>query len=594
MMTRARALTLTLTAVVAICATLAWAYSAELTRLGDGQIIAAGAFVGTGLFLIAFMMLRRRAADHEQRAEELSRLNARLLASESALREARDKAEENSRSKSHFLATMSHEIRTPMNGVLGMARLLLETPLAPDQKTYAEAIRQSGLSLLALIEDILDFSKIESGALTLDCTDVALRPLLEGVAELLATRAHAKGIEIATAIDSDVPNQIRTDAMRLRQVLTNLIGNAVKFTEAGGVLVTASLERDGKGATLVLSVSDTGIGVPTEKAAAIFEDFVQADSSHARRFEGTGLGLAISKRLVTAMGGAIGVRPAEGHGSVFWVRLPLLEIPNRSAPLALRNKRVALLGVSPVIGAGLKRQIAAAGGVCVELPAMDISGAPEHDLILMDAGAEGLRDMHESKSPAIALLSPPQRTQLAKLGERGIRGYLMKPVRQDSLEKRIVAVLAGETELTSAPAAAKPSQEAQKGNELSILIAEDNPVNALLARELLKRRGHRVELVITGDAAVEACAAQRFDLVLMDLHMPGCDGIEATVRIRSTETDMSAKRVPIFALTADAVETGRKACLDAGMDGFLTKPVDPADLDAVLATIHPEAVLAAE
>jgi signal transduction histidine kinase/CheY-like chemotaxis protein len=573
MMTRARALTLTAVLVTAGCAALTCAFWTGLLRPGDARVIAAAALLGAGLFLIAFMMLRRRAAE---------------------LREARDKAEENSRAKSHFLATMSHEIRTPMNGVLGMARLLLETPLAPDQKTYAEAIRQSGLSLLALIEDILDFSKIESGALTLDYSDVALRPLVEGVAELLATRAHAKGIEIATAIDADVPNQIRTDAMRLRQVLTNLIGNAVKFTQAGGVLVTASLERDTNGATLVLSVSDTGIGVPPEKAQAIFEDFVQADSSHARRFEGTGLGLAISKRLMTAMAGDIGVRPREGHGSVFWVKLPLREIQSRSAPAPLRNKRVALLDVAPIVAAGLKRQIAAAGGVCAELGAIDALAADKHDLILIDVGAEGPRDMRGLDMPAIALLSATQRTQLAILGDRGIRGYLVKPVRQDSLEKRVLAVLAGDTELAPAPVAVKPAYEPHVGGELSVLLAEDNPVNALLARELLKRRGHRVELVITGDAAVEACAARRFDVVLMDLHMPGCDGIEATVRIRSAEADADVKPVPIFALTADAVETGRKACLEAGMDGFLTKPIDPADLDAVLATIHPEAVLAAE
>src|SRR5579871_2429654 len=491
-MTRARALTLTAVLVTAACAALTHAFWPKILAPGGARVIAAAALLSAGLFLIAFMMLRRRAAAHEQRAEQLSRLtgelktsvaalevmNARLLAGETDLREARDKAEENSRAKSHFLATMSHEIRTPMNGVLGMARLLVETPLTPDQKTYAEAIRQSGLSLLALIEDILDFSKIESGALTLDYSDVALRPLIEGVGELLATRAHAKGIEIATAIQADVPNLIRTDAMRLRQILTNLIGNAVKFTQAGGVLVTAALERDANGAALVLTVTDTGIGVPPEKAQAIFEDFVQADSSHARRFEGTGLGLAISKRLVTAMNGAIGVRPAEGNGSVFWVRLPLGEVQPRSVPLPLRNKRIVLLGVAPIVAAGLKRQIAAAGGVCTEHAIMDASGAAEYDLMLTDVTAEGSRDIRGLNIPAIALLSAGQRTQLAKLGERGIRGYLMKPVRQDSLEKRISAVLAGDTELAS-PVGAMPAHEPHKAGELSILLAEDNPVNAL-------------------------------------------------------------------------------------------------------------------
>ncbi len=604
-MKRALTLILSVLFVAAGGAVLMHAFWLRPLRFGDAQVVMAGAFVGVGLLLIALLLLRRRAAGHERRAEELTRLtgeleasiaalevmNTRLLASEAALTEARDKAEENSRAKSHFLATMSHEIRTPMNGVLGMARLLVETPLTPDQKTYAEAIRQSGLSLLALIEDILDFSKIESGALTLDLSEVAVRPLIEGVAELLATRAHAKGIEIATAVDADVPHQIKIDGMRLRQILTNLIGNAVKFTERGGVLITASVERDTKGAALVFSVRDTGIGVPPEKAAAIFEDFVQADSSHARRFEGTGLGLAISRRLVTAMGGTIGVRPTEGQGSVFWVKLPIEEWQVRSASLPLQNKRVGLLNVSGVIAAGLKRQIAAAGGVWTELG----SGNEQTDVILFDTGSQPLRDMRASAVPAIALLSPAQRTHLGTLGEKGIGGYLMKPVRQESLEKRLVAILAGERELVvAAPVTSSPVQQPQTGSELSILVAEDNPINALLARELLRRRGHRVELVTTGDAAAEACAVRRFDLVLMDLHMPGCDGIEATQRIRKAEAETNAKPVPIFALTADAVDTGRKICLDAGMDGFLTKPIDPADLDGVLATISPQAVIAAE
>ena len=241
-----------------------------------------------------------------------------------------------------------------MNGVLGMARLLLETPLAPDQKTYAEAIRQSGLALLALIEDILDFSKIESGALVLESGEVALRPLIEGIAELLSTRAHAKDIEIATAISAAVPSSIRADGIRIRQVLTNLVGNAVKFTDQGGVLVSATIERqagsDGgrERVVLLLSVRDTGIGVSSDKHTQIFEDFVQADSSHARRFGGTGLGLAISKRLVEAMGGEIGLVSAEDEGSTFWVKLPLEEVATGRCVLSPQGKACgARLGLAP-------------------------------------------------------------------------------------------------------------------------------------------------------------------------------------------------------------------------------------------------------
>jgi PAS domain S-box-containing protein len=514
---------------------------------------------------------------------------------EAALTEARDKAQEANRAKSHFLATISHEIRTPMNGVLGMARLLLETKLAPDQKTYAEAIRQSGLALLSLIEDILDFSKIESGALVVERTDVALRPLMEGIAELLSTRAHAKGIEIMIAIAADVPEIVQADPIRLRQVLTNLVGNAIKFTEEGGVLISATLEREADNFALHLSVRDTGVGVPPEKQEHIFEDFVQADSSHARRFEGTGLGLAISKRLVEAMGGSIGVRSAADRGSVFWVMLPLEGTPARNTKVPpLKGKRVAIVSNSPILRVGLKLQLAAGGAESVDCRDLAAVSRIKNkcDALIFDAiESQPLPQLGSLRVPAVALVSPQYRATLSGLRENGLSGYLTKPVRQSSLESRLKAVMSGETSFDNTLMVA--AAERRPGKHLSVLLAEDNPVNALLARELLRRRGHAVHEVTTGEAAVEVCVHTRFDLVIMDLHMPGLDGIEATRRIRVWEKESGTKPTPIIALTADALETGRRACIEAGMDGFLTKPVDPAELDSILATIQPGTAAAA-
>ncbi|HEX4303606.1 MAG TPA: ATP-binding protein [Rhizomicrobium sp.] len=517
---------------------------------------------------------------------------------EDAITDARDKAEAGSRAKSGFLATMSHEIRTPMNGVLGMARLLLETELRPEQRTYVQAINQSGEALLTLIGDILDFSKIESGTFTPEEDEVELRTLVEGVVELSCPRAHDKGIELVAVVDAVVPQIVRSDALRLRQVLINLVGNAVKFTERGGVELAVRIVDGAERRFLRFDVRDTGVGVPKEKRQEIFQEFVQADSSHARKFGGSGLGLAISKKLVDAMGGEIGIEEAPGGGSQFWFMLPAVVV--KAAPEAgdppLHGMTIAVLSRNAILREGLEAQIRSAGG-----RVFNAQDGVRPDMMLVDAGTDSEPNppgMLDPDVPALVLLTPAGRSQLLAMRELGFGGYLVKPVRRATLIERILCkpeplharYAEAPQRATPTPSFADdPQVAASFKSSLKILLAEDNPINALLTRELLRRRGHKVVEVTSGDAAVRAMETDTFDIVLTDIHMPGMDGIEATRAIRASETASGRQRTPIVALTADALETGKRACKDAGMDGFLTKPVDPTQLDDMFGIFFPAA-----
>ena len=411
--------------------------------------------------------------------------------------------------------------------------------------------------------------------------------------ELLAANAHAKNLDLAIAISGDVPEIIQADVVRLRQVVTNLVGNAIKFTESGGVLVSVDVEHAEVGDALRISVRDTGIGVPEELRAKIFEEFVQADSKSGRHSNGYGLGLSISKKLVHAMGGEIGFTDAPRRGSIFWMSLPLREqcLPREQAR-PLEGKNVAIVSHSEILSAGLEHQLIECGARVVKTENLEALVESDCDLAIFDAewnGASEAPDVSNFGFPVCALLAPEQRAERAVLREKGMENFLTKPLRHSSLVARTLIALGEEQEEVRD---AEPSPP-QPGNvALTVLLAEDNPVNALLLREFLRRRGHSVVHVSTGDAAVSACAENRFDLVVMDLHMPGLDGIEATRRIRAAEKSSGSARLPIFALTADALETGRKACQEAGMNGFLTKPVNPADLDSILNTVSYQGIAA--
>ncbi len=571
-------------------------------------LAVGGVFAG----VLIGALLMRRARDRElvaalTPADEISADNAWELNDITEhyrrVADGRRRAEAASDAKSRFLTTVSHELKTPLSGVLGLADVLLDTKLSAEQETFAKAVRNSGELMLGLVNDMLDFARIEAGRFDLAPRPTALEPLLEEIAELLFSRADAKGLDFATIVDPAVPAEVTVDPARLRQVLINLAGNAIKFTESGGVAIAVAFDAAEPG-RIRFAVEDSGPGVPADLAERIFDEFEQAGDAE-RRLAGSGLGLGIARRIIRQMDSDITVEDRRGGGSVFSFSLDLPAVGDSAgAPTAqLRPQRALIVAPEGLAPPVIAQELKAAGGQArlTDSPsqAAALAGAAQaagepYDFLLIDARIAGdaaaalavIRDAAGAPLPAAVMIAPGRRKTAQELQADGFDAYLVRPVRRRSLLRIAERLIAGEDGFGVDPSDNRPQprRPVAAGKGRRVLVAEDDAVNSLLLRSMLLRQGYEVVEVNDGAAALEAATASRFDIVLLDLRLPKVDGLAAAAAIRRHERETGSAAATLMAVTADGRPETREAALAAGFDRYVQKPLTPAMLRDILDT----------